>query len=72
MGMPREFSEKMAEMIDEEIQSQLLALEKATLDFLTEHRNQLDALAKAVLKQETLSAEDVEEILRKEDARKIA
>lgn len=72
MGMPREFSEKMAEMIDEEIQSQLLALEKATLDFLTEHRNQLDALAKAVLKRETLSAEDVEEILRKEEARKIA
>lgn len=72
MGMPREFSEKMAEMIDEEIQSQLLALERATLDFLTEHRNQLEALAKAVLKRETLSAEDVEEILRKEDARKIA
>ena len=72
MGMPREFSEKMAEMIDGEIQSQLLALEKATLDFLTEHRNQLEALAKAVLKRETLSAEDVEEILRKEDARKIA
>ena len=72
MGMPREFSEKMAEMIDGEIQSQLLALEKATLDFLTEHRNQLEALAKAVLKHETLSAEDVEEILRKEDARKIA
>jgi len=72
MGMPREFSEKMAEMVDGEIQSQLLALEKATLDFLTEHRNQLEALAKAVLKHETLSAEDVEEILRKEDARKIA
>jgi cell division protease FtsH len=72
MGLPREFSEKMAELIDGEIQSQLLALEKATLDFLTEHRNQLEALAKAVLKHETLSAEDVEEILRKEDARKIA
>ena len=72
MGMPREFSEKMAEMIDGEIQSQLLALEKATLDFLTGHRNQLEALAKAVLKSETLSAEDVEKILSKEDAREIA
>ncbi|MBU2952670.1 ATP-dependent zinc metalloprotease FtsH [Marinobacter sp. F3R08] len=72
MGMPREFSEKMAEMIDGEIQSQLLALEKTTLDFLTEHRNQLKALAKAVLKHETLSAEDVEDILRKQDPRKIA
>ena len=72
MGLPREFSEKMAEMIDAEIQAQLLAMEKATLDFLTDHRDQLEALAKAVLKAETLSAEDVEEILRKEDARKIA
>ncbi|MGM0769566.1 MAG: ATP-dependent zinc metalloprotease FtsH [Pseudomonadota bacterium] len=72
MGLPREFSEKMAEMIDAEIQSQLLAMEKATLDFLTDHRDQLEALTKAVLKEETLSAEDVDEILRKEDARKIA
>ncbi|MBW4936227.1 ATP-dependent zinc metalloprotease FtsH [Marinobacter sp. F4206] len=72
MGLPREFSEKMAELIDTEIQSQLLALEKATIDFLTEHRQQLEALAKAVLKQETLSAEEIEEVLRKEDARKIA
>ena len=72
MGLPREFSEKMAEMIDAEIQANLLAMEKATLDFLTDHRDQLEALAKAVLKAETLSAEDVEEILRKEDARKIA
>ncbi|TNE96989.1 MAG: ATP-dependent zinc metalloprotease FtsH, partial [Gammaproteobacteria bacterium] len=72
MGLPREFSEKMAELIDAEIQSQLLALEKATLDFLSEHRNQLEVLAKEVLKQETLSAEQIEEILRKEQTRKIA
>ncbi|AZT83556.1 ATP-dependent metallopeptidase FtsH/Yme1/Tma family protein [Marinobacter sp. NP-4(2019)] len=72
MGLPREFSEKMAELIDAEIQSQLLALEKETRDFLSEHRNQLEALAKAVLKKETLSAEEIDEILRKEDSRKIA
>ncbi|MCM0612363.1 ATP-dependent zinc metalloprotease FtsH [Marinobacter sediminum] len=72
MGLPREFSEKMAELIDGEIQSQLLALEKATIDFLSEHRDQLKALTKAVLKQETLSSEEIEEVLRKEDARKIA
>lgn len=72
MGAPREFSEKMAELIDGEIQSQLLELEKATVDFLNEHRNHLDALAKQVLKQETMSAEEIDEILRKEDARAIA
>lgn len=72
MGLPREFSEKTAELIDAEIQAQLMALEKATLDFLTEHRAQLEALAKAVLKQETLSAEEIDEILKREDDRKIA
>ena len=72
MGLPREFSEKTAELIDAEIQAQLMALEKATLDFLTEHRAQLEALAKAVLKQETLSAEEVDEILKREDDRKTA
>ncbi|KMQ74095.1 ATP-dependent zinc metalloprotease FtsH [Marinobacter subterrani] len=72
MGLPREFSEKMAELIDAEIQSQLMGLEKATFDFLTEHRDQLEALTRAVLNQETLAGEEIEEILRKEDARKIA
>lgn len=72
MGLPREFSEKMAELVDTEIQSQLLAQEKATLDFLKEHRRQLEALARAVLEHETLSAEQIGEILQKEDARKIA
>ncbi|EON90938.1 cell division protein FtsH [Marinobacter lipolyticus SM19] len=72
MGLPREFSEKMADLIDTEIQSKLMSLEKDTREFLSEHRNQLEALAKAVLKKETLAAEEIEEILRKEDARKIA
>lgn len=63
MGQPREFSEKMAELIDTEIQSQLLALEKATRDFLGGHRDQLETLARAVLKHETLSAEEIEGIL---------
>jgi cell division protease FtsH len=72
MGAPREFSEKLAEMIDGEIQSKLLEMEKATVDFLKEHRNHLDALATVLLKKETLSAEEIDEILRKEDPRKIA
>jgi len=72
MGSQREYSEKMAELIDAEIQSELLALEKATLEFLTDHRDQLEALAKAVLKKENLSAEDIEKVLHKETTRKFA
>ena len=72
MGSQREYSEKMAELIDAEIQSELLAMEKATIEFLTDHRGQLEALAKAALKKENLSAEDIEKILHKEAAREIA
>ncbi|GGE71322.1 ATP-dependent zinc metalloprotease FtsH [Streptosporangium jomthongense] len=72
MGSHREYSEKMAELIDAEIQSELLAMEADTIEFLTEHRGQLEALAKAVLKKENLSAEEVEKILHQEATRKIA
>ena len=40
--------------------------------FLTDHRDQLEALAKAVLKKENLSAEDIEKVLHKETTRKFA
>ncbi|WP_166263626.1 ATP-dependent zinc metalloprotease FtsH [Marinobacter caseinilyticus] len=72
MGLPREFSEKMAELIDTEIQAQLVALEKATLEFLTEHRRQLELLTKAVLEKETLSLEEVGEVIESEKKRKTA
>ena len=72
MGLPREFSEKMAELIDREIQSQLMELEKFTIDFLTAHRDQLEALARAVLEKETLSAEEIDQILRQQSTREIA
>lgn len=45
------------------------------IDFLKtpeEHRRQLEALARAALEHETLSAEQIGDILQKEDARKIA
>ena len=59
-------------MIDSEIQAQLVKLESETVSFLTEHREQLDALAQAVMKQETLSANDVDEILSRIEERKRA
>ncbi|MBN7769343.1 ATP-dependent zinc metalloprotease FtsH [Marinobacter daepoensis] len=68
MGAPREYSEKLAEMIDSEIQSQLMAFEAFTLNFLSEHRHELDALAEAVMTTETLTAADITRVL--EQARK--
>ncbi|QSP94173.1 ATP-dependent zinc metalloprotease FtsH [Marinobacter salinisoli] len=63
MGLPREYSEKLAEQIDAEIQSQLQSLERDAIECLTEHRAQLNALAHAVLKQETLSGDQIQAIL---------
>ncbi|MFB2764470.1 ATP-dependent zinc metalloprotease FtsH [Marinobacter shengliensis] len=72
MGAPREYSEKLADLIDSEIQSQLMDLESYTVNFLKEHRKELDALAKAVMKHETLSTEEITEVLSKAGDRKIA
>jgi cell division protease FtsH len=63
MGQPREYSEHMAELIDIEVQARLIELEKATVNFLSEHRQQLEALAEGVLAKETLSATEIREIL---------
>ena len=63
MGAPREYSEKLAEMIDSEIQTQLMDLERFTVAFLTEHRKELDALAKAMMERETMESEEIEQVL---------
>lgn len=72
MGAPREYSEKLAEMIDSEIQTQLMGLERFTVAFLTEHRKELDALAKAVMERETMESEEIEQVLNDAGNRKIA
>ncbi|KRW82941.1 ATP-dependent zinc metalloprotease FtsH [Marinobacter sp. P4B1] len=72
MGAPREYSEKLAEMIDSEIQTQLMDLERFTVAFLTEHRKELDALAKAVMERETMESEEIEQVLNDAGNRKNA
>lgn len=72
MGAPREYSEKLAEMIDSEIQTQLMDLERFTVAFLTEHRKELDALAKAMMERETMESEEIEQVLNDAGNRKIA
>ena len=72
MGAPREYSEKLAEMIDSEIQTQLLKLEAFTVNFLQEHRKELEALAKAVMEHETLEADAIAQVLNKAGDREIA
>ncbi len=60
---PHDYSERTRALIDEEIQS---ILEKSLVraqDLLIQHRDKLDKLAKTLLEKETLSAQEVYELL---------
>lgn len=57
------FSEEMAWMIDQEIAALIRAAEGKSLELVNANRNKLDALAAALLEEETLNGERVDEIL---------
>jgi len=57
------FSEEMAWLIDQEIAALIRGAEGKSLELLTANRGKLDALAAALLEEETLNGERVDEIL---------
>ncbi|HJV35534.1 ATP-dependent zinc metalloprotease FtsH [Geomonas sp.] len=57
------FSEEMAWLIDQEIASLIRAAEGRAIELVGANRNKLDALAAALLEEETLDGERVDEIL---------
>jgi cell division protease FtsH len=57
------FSEEMAWLIDQEISSLIRSAEGKSQELLTANRQKLDALAEALLEEETLTGERVDEIL---------
>lgn len=59
----KDYSESTAEIIDQEIKAIMDAAESTTRGAIEEHKDQLEALAKALLKYETLSADEVRKIL---------
>jgi cell division protease FtsH len=63
MAHNREFSERMAELIDEEVRGLLIEMEAETTSLLEAHRAELDALAEAVLERESLSLDEIHPIL---------
>jgi cell division protease FtsH len=63
MASPRTFSEKTAQLIDEEIRELIVELEQKAESILQENRPILDALADALVAQESLDAEAVDRIL---------
>ncbi|NIA07627.1 MAG: hypothetical protein GWP14_08355, partial [Actinobacteria bacterium] len=61
---PREHSNETARLIDEEIKSVLDRAYKQAQDILAEQRQQLEDLAEALLKYETLDVSDVQRIFK--------
>ncbi|ACH38033.1 cell division ATP-dependent zinc protease FtsH [Citrifermentans bemidjiense Bem] len=57
------FSEEMAWLIDQEIASFIRAAEGKSVELLSANRSKLDALAAALLEEETLDGQRVDEIL---------
>jgi cell division protease FtsH len=64
MGSTREHSEETARIIDEEVKKLIDALEVQTKQMLEQHKDRVEAVAKALIKYETLDATDVDRIMR--------
>ena len=62
-----DYSEVTAREIDEEIRALVDTAYKRTTDILSEHRDQLEKLAAALLERETLTAIEVYELLGMEE-----
>lgn len=63
MHQAREFSDETARIIDIEVQGILKEANQTAIDMLTEYREQLDALAEALLEHEDLESSQVRAIL---------
>ena len=63
-GGQREYSEETARMIDEEVKSLIDVLYDETRQIIETHRDKIDAVAKALMKYETLDSSDLEQIMK--------
>ncbi len=59
----KEYSDKTAEIIDEDIKAIIAEAERETTALLESKRKEVDAVAKALQKYETLSAEEVRQVI---------
>jgi cell division protease FtsH len=62
MSEPRDHSEHMAQVIDEEVARILRAADEKAIEICSQYREKLDALAQALIDREELSDEEIREI----------
>jgi len=63
LGSQKDFSEDTAKIIDDEVRRLVDECANKAVETLQTHKNQLDALARALLEQETLSRDEVDKII---------
>jgi cell division protease FtsH len=63
-GNNREYSEETAKAIDEEVKKLIDNLQEETRKILEANRDRVEAIAKALLKYETLDTNDIDRIMR--------
>jgi cell division protease FtsH len=59
----KNLSDRTAQIVDEEVRRIIDEAYARATDVLTKHRNELDAVAKALLEYETLSGDDIKTLL---------
>ncbi|MFP4242698.1 MAG: ATP-dependent zinc metalloprotease FtsH [Chitinispirillaceae bacterium] len=69
MSQQKDFSEHTARLIDEEVQRIVHEQEERTIKILTENKDKLDNLAKALMEHETLENGEVDRILESTHAK---
>ncbi len=67
LALPRQYSEDMAWLMDQEIQKLIMQAESRAEEILRGRRKVLDALAEALIREEVLNREDVDRIIRESD-----
>lgn len=67
LAQPRDHSEQTTELIDEEVRKLISSLEERADRLLRENRHKLEALAQALLEQETLDAEAIDRVIEQAD-----
>jgi cell division protease FtsH len=60
----RDYSEETARVIDEEVKKLIDSLYEETRKLLAENRERVEAIAKALLKYETIDSQDIDRIMR--------
>jgi cell division protease FtsH len=63
LGMEKEYSERTAEIIDNEVRKLTEEAYKKSRELIETNKDKLEAIAQALLKYETLDAEDVKRLL---------